>query len=81
LSQKEPQVEDEDGSVEQPPQRRSRRHLADRGASLVEYALLLALICVVCLAAVSMLGGNNKAGLTHSQSCIGAAMDGTNPAC
>jgi Flp pilus assembly pilin Flp len=28
----------------------------DRGASLVEYALLLALIAVVCLAAVSAMG-------------------------
>jgi pilus assembly protein Flp/PilA len=30
----------------------------DRGASLVEYALLVALIAVVCIAAVSMLGQN-----------------------
>ena len=30
---------------------------AERGASLVEYALLLALIAVVCVAAVSALGG------------------------
>jgi pilus assembly protein Flp/PilA len=29
----------------------------DRGASLVEYALLLALIAVVCLIALSFLGG------------------------
>ena len=29
----------------------------DRGASLVEYALLLALIAVVCIAAISFLGG------------------------
>ena len=32
------------------------RHDDDRGASLVEYALLLALIAVVCVAAVSYLG-------------------------
>ena len=30
----------------------------DRGASLVEYALLVALIAVVCIAAISLLGGN-----------------------
>lgn len=30
----------------------------DRGASLVEYALLVALIAVVCLVAVTFLGGN-----------------------
>ena len=35
--------------------RRSRRS-SERGASLVEYALLLALIAVVCIAAVSFLG-------------------------
>ena len=28
----------------------------DRGASLVEYALLVALIAVVCIAAVTLLG-------------------------
>ena len=31
-----------------------------RGASLVEYALLVALIAVVCIAAVTLLGGNAK---------------------
>ncbi len=30
----------------------------ERGASLVEYALLVALIAVVCIVAVTMLGGN-----------------------
>jgi pilus assembly protein Flp/PilA len=30
----------------------------ERGASLVEYALLVALIAVVCIAAVTVLGGN-----------------------
>ena len=30
----------------------------ERGASLVEYALLVALIAVVCIAAVTMLGNN-----------------------
>ena len=30
----------------------------DRGASLVEYALLVALIAVVCIAAVTILGKN-----------------------
>jgi len=35
-----------------------RRHLTtERGASLVEYALLLALIAVVCVAAVTAMGG------------------------
>ena len=30
----------------------------DRGASLVEYALLVALIAVVCIGAVTLLGNN-----------------------
>jgi pilus assembly protein Flp/PilA len=30
----------------------------DEGASLVEYALLVALIAVVCIAAVTLLGNN-----------------------
>ncbi|HVM68079.1 MAG TPA: Flp family type IVb pilin [Acidimicrobiales bacterium] len=30
----------------------------EQGASLVEYALLVALIAVVCIVAVSILGGN-----------------------
>jgi len=39
--------------------RRLRRDDADeRGASLVEYALLVALIAVVCIIAVSLIGGN-----------------------
>lgn len=32
----------------------------DRAASLVEYALLLALIAIVCVAAVATLGGKTK---------------------
>jgi pilus assembly protein Flp/PilA len=31
---------------------------SDRGASLVEYALLVALIAVVCIAAITLLGNN-----------------------
>jgi pilus assembly protein Flp/PilA len=37
-----------------------RAHVQDeRGASLVEYALLVALIAIVCIAALSLLGGNS----------------------
>ncbi len=32
----------------------------DRGASLVEYALLVALIAVVCIVAVTLLGKNSS---------------------
>ena len=37
---------------------RSRFGDTERGASLVEYALLVALIAVVCIAAVTILGQN-----------------------
>lgn len=37
---------------------RARFADSDRGASLVEYALLVALIAVVCIAAVTILGKN-----------------------
>ena len=36
----------------------------DRGASLVEYALLLALIAIVCLVAVNTIGGPTSQGLS-----------------
>ena len=39
------------------PHLRSRFGISERGASLVEYALLVALIAVVCIIAVSLLGG------------------------
>ena len=43
---------------------KSRVAKTDRGASLVEYALLVALIAVVCIGAVSFLGtsANEKFG-------------------
>jgi pilus assembly protein Flp/PilA len=39
---------------------RARFGRSERGASLVEYALLVALIAVVCIAAVSFLGQQAK---------------------
>ena len=33
---------------------------SERGAALVEYALLVALIAVVCIAAIGLLGGSAK---------------------
>jgi pilus assembly protein Flp/PilA len=41
---------------------------SERGASLVEYALLLALIALVCLAAVTFLGTNTSAGISTNAS-------------
>jgi pilus assembly protein Flp/PilA len=43
---------------------------SDRGASLVEYALLVALIAVVCIAAVTLLGKNASAKLSSVGSAI-----------
>ncbi len=42
----------------------------DRGASLVEYALLVALIAVICIAAVSLLGQNASSKLSSAGSAI-----------
>ena len=39
---------------------RARFGDTERGASLVEYALLVALIAVVCIAAVTILGRNSS---------------------
>jgi len=39
------------------PYLRARFGQDERGASLVEYALLVALIAIVCIAAISFLGG------------------------
>lgn len=49
---------------------------SERGASLVEYALLLALIAVVCVGSLQYFGSANGSGLNRSSSCIGAAVVG-----
>ncbi len=43
----------------------------ERGASLVEYALLVALIAVVCITAVTALGRNGSAKFSRVSSSIG----------
>jgi pilus assembly protein Flp/PilA len=45
----------------------------ERGASLVEYALLVALIAVVCIAAVSLLGSS----ASTKFSALGSAISGS----
>lgn len=42
----------------------------EEGASLAEYGLLIALIAVVCIAAVTLLGGNIAAALTSAANSI-----------
>ena len=44
---------------------------SERGASLVEYALLVALIAVVCIAAVTILGNNASNKFSSVGSSIG----------
>lgn len=56
------------------------RHGDDRGASLVEYALLIALIAVVCIAAVTFLGKSSSSKFSSFGYCwdkagTGATMD------
>jgi pilus assembly protein Flp/PilA len=42
----------------------------ERGAALVEYGLLIGLIAVICIAAISLLGGN----ISNAFSSVAAAM-------
>ena len=45
------------------------------GSSVVEYALMLALIAVVCLGAIAALGGQNGDGVDRSASVINSAIN------
>ena len=45
-------------------------HRSERGASLVEYALLLGLIAVVCIAAVSMMGTSLRDNYNESRTSM-----------
>ena len=49
---------------------RARTSSDDRGASLVEYALLVALIAVVCIAAISLVGTNASASLSRDANSL-----------
>ena len=51
--------------------RDQRRFSGDAGASLVEYALLVALIAVVCLASLTYFQRETSASLSKSSSAIG----------
>lgn len=53
--------------------RPDRRHAGERGASVVEYALLIALIAVVLFSAVSFLGDTTDASFSGSAESITAA--------
>jgi Flp pilus assembly pilin Flp len=49
---------------------------SDRGASVVEYALLVALIAFVCLSALTFFGMTNGGSVNRSASSIVKAEDG-----
>lgn len=59
------------------PSPRGRTRRGERGASLVEYAMLMALIAIVTFSAVSFFGSSNGAGFGKSKTCIDAAYNGT----
>ena len=46
---------------------------SERGASMVEYALLVALIAVVCIAAIQFLGKSASTSFSKTGSAIGSA--------
>jgi pilus assembly protein Flp/PilA len=50
---------------------RGRLARDEQGASLVEYALLVALIAVVCIVAVTLLGGNASSKFSSVGSSLG----------
>ncbi len=54
-----------------------RRRHDERGASLTEYALMLALIAVVAFGAVGFFGSSTGGKLDKSSSCISRAYAGT----
>ena len=52
---------------------RARFSNTERGASLVEYALLVALIAVVCVVAIQVLGEKASSSFSSTGSGIGGA--------
>ena len=46
---------------------------SDKGATMVEYALMVALIAMVCVGAVKVLGGATDGSLSHSGSLLSEA--------
>ena len=51
----------------------TRMRLGERGASLVEYALLVALIAIVCIAAVTLLGNASSTKFSRVGASIGGS--------
>lgn len=55
------------------PHIRARFARGERGASLVEYALLVALIAIVCLVAIAFLGSSASTRFSNVGSAVGNA--------
>jgi pilus assembly protein Flp/PilA len=51
---------------------RLQRARTERGASMVEYALLVGLIAVVAVVAVTALGGGISGLFGHASNCVGS---------
>jgi len=51
----------------------TRTRLSEKGASLVEYALLVALIAVVCIAAITLVGNSASTKFSRVGASIGAS--------
>ena len=51
-------------------------HASDRGASMVEYALLLALIAMIAVGAVGAFGGGLKGEFSEIQSTVEVNLEG-----
>jgi pilus assembly protein Flp/PilA len=49
-----------------------RTCFGERGASLVEYALLVALIALVCIGAITLLGGHTNSQFSNIGSAVGS---------
>ncbi len=58
-----------------------RRNRDERGAGLVEYALMLALVAVVTFSAVAFFGNGGKGMMGNNANCVGAAMGDTSVTC
>jgi Flp pilus assembly pilin Flp len=56
----------------------ARRFHGDRGASLTEYALLIALIAFVCVGAIQYFGSTNGGSINNSSNSIVTAENGVN---
>ena len=57
------------------PNTRRGRSDGERGAGLVEYAMLMALIALVVFSAVSFFGRETGGGFQKSTDCIGASYE------